>query len=360
MSSDRHEHRGLLISGNSSKPTITHTQLFDAGLVQEDPVTEQLELCRLQEGWEVEQWRMQNLIQCWDVCILLLALVVISLFDIFSNFLRSVSLLLLGEGVIFFNHHVPKAVGNLEPFSHQVSWRLLSHDAFMTELVDVNETIGCFHAVIQPTVRLRHDDFFVLGWHVNVRKSPPLILLSVKDERVIVTTLSCAIVNQDCMQIVWDVTVVFKGILHAVLELRNPVLDLLLSRKHGILVGLYHLNGSLLLISLNCYALQVLPRIGIHKVLWLFHGAGALTNQELFCLLEMFKCVIVLTSCILLPQLLDLLLHSLSFLKNTFDPANISFEILIDEDFLIEFKSTKRFFGLLRFLVILHTIETEY
>ena len=50
MSSDAHVHRGLLVCGNSSKTTVAHAQLFDAGLVQEDPVAEQLELCRLQEG----------------------------------------------------------------------------------------------------------------------------------------------------------------------------------------------------------------------------------------------------------------------------------------------------------------------
>ena len=80
-------------------------------------------------------------------------------------------------------------------------------------------------------------DTFLLSLNINIIKAPPCILLSVIDERVVVATLSRAIVDQDSVQVVGNVPVVTKCGPHLVLFLLN----LLCYSRHltfnGMLVG---------------------------------------------------------------------------------------------------------------------------
>ena len=82
-------------------------------------------------------------------------------------------------------------------------------------------------------------------------------------------------------------------------------------------------------------------------------------DQKLLSLLKMVEHLVLFTCLKLLPQLLDLLFHSVGLLVYALDPSDISFQKLIDKDFLIKFKSVHRFFKLLCFLVIVDTIKTE-
>ena len=91
--------------------------------------------------------------------------------------------------------------------THEEGCSLLRFDLVLTVLIDVNERVGCLGLSSLSTEGLFHDYIFYFHTHSDIIKSPPSILLSIVDERIVMSTFRGTIVDQDSMQIVWDVAI---------------------------------------------------------------------------------------------------------------------------------------------------------
>ena len=303
---------------------------------------------------------MNDLVKLRDICFLVFALAIIPLFNIFTDLLSSIAFLLLSERIIIFHHIISKFIWNLGNLAHKESWHLLLHDVVQDELVDVYEEVSSLLTIRGPAKWFLHDSLFDFRCHIYVRKPPPFTHLSVEYEWIVMTAFCGAIVNQNCVQIVRDVAVVCKGICYASFKLRYPVLYLLFSPYHGVLVGLYYLNCSCLLIRSQVDSFHICPWVSLFRIFRFFYYSplpvGLLSEKEFLCLLEVVQYLVLVACLKLLPQLLDFLFHPLGLLENALDPSNICLQVLINKDPLFKFESFKRFFEFLCLLVILHTI----
>ena len=109
-------------------------------------------------------------------------------------FFAHISLNLLLEGIVVDCDAVPQLSANVHiAVKEGRSLLLLNH--VLTEGVYIDQTVSSLERCSMSAKGLLEYDIFLLNAHINIIKAPPYILLSVKDEGVVVTTFSRAIMD---------------------------------------------------------------------------------------------------------------------------------------------------------------------
>ena len=101
---------------------------------------------------------MKDLLQLRLVLILCSALLVVSLLDVFANFLGTVPLLLLQKRIVLFDHLFFEGIRNLSSFTHEESGCLLLHHMVEAKLVNIYEATPCLKAVFHSSKRFLHNN----------------------------------------------------------------------------------------------------------------------------------------------------------------------------------------------------------
>ena len=151
-------------------------------------------------------------------------------------FFAHICLNLLLEGVVIDSDAVSQLSTNVYIAVKEGRGRLLLNHA-PTEGIYIDQAVGCLQRCSMTAKGLLEYDIFRLNAHINVIKAPPHILLSVIDEGVVVAALSCAVVDQDSVQVVCYVSVVTKGCSDLVFFLLNLLRDRRHLMLNGMLVG---------------------------------------------------------------------------------------------------------------------------
>ena len=139
---------------------------------------------------------MQNLIQRLFALLYLALFLVKSSANRIGVFFAHIGLNLLLEGIVVNCDAVPQLSANVH-FAVQEGRSLLLFNLIPAEGVYIDQTIGCLERCSMSAKGLLEYDTFLLSLNINIIKAPPCILLSVIDERVVVATLSRAIVDQN-------------------------------------------------------------------------------------------------------------------------------------------------------------------
>lgn len=134
---ERLVYRALGIGSDAAEASVGHSELFEASLVEEYPVTEELELSALQVGGEIQERHVEDLLELLVVLVLSSALLIVSLFDILAELLGSIPLLLLQKRIVFLDNLFFESKRNLSGLTHQESRCFLVHHLVEAKLVDI-------------------------------------------------------------------------------------------------------------------------------------------------------------------------------------------------------------------------------
>ena len=156
-------------------------------------------------------------------------------------FFAHICLDLLLEGIVVDSDAVAQLSANVY-FAVKEGRGLLLFNHVPTVGIYIDQTVGCLERCSMSAKGLLEYDIFLLDAHINVIKAPPHILLSVKDEGVVVAALSCAVVDQDSVQVVGNVPVITKGSSHLVFFLLNLLRNCRHLTFNGMLVGCQYIR----------------------------------------------------------------------------------------------------------------------